>query len=73
MREIIKKSGDVKVMVSFAENALDINAMYVQREHLVQNVTLSPVAATLMIQALQEYLDGLSVSQPVDYVKPIAE
>jgi len=71
MKEIIKKSGDVFVKLIESNGAASMVSG--KSEFYNKSVFITPVTATLMIQALQEYLDGLSVSQPVDYVKPIAE
>jgi len=69
--DIVKKSGKVAVRITtYGEPYLFVDK---SKYSISPNVPITPVTATLMIQALQEYLDGLSVSQPVDYVKPIAE
>ena len=70
MKDIIKKSGYVSARV-YTSDGNEFSLIGNSQSSVYLNIT--PVTATLMIQALQEYLDGLSVSQPVDYVKPIAE
>lgn len=70
MKEIIKKSG--KLAVKITDKRIGVEIFTISNGNQWTGHGLTPVLATLMIQALQEYLDGLSVSQPVDYVKPIA-
>jgi len=61
MKEITKKSGDISISICMNKYIRIKNRKY--SPPVLAEIT--PTTATLMIQALQEYLDGLS--QPKDY------
>ena len=69
MKEIIKKSGGVSVKFITSNDA---PCLRVEGNQRIDYMYITPVRATLMIQALREYLDALGDAAPVDYEKPIA-